>query len=208
MKVGHATYNPYKIVFPEKIVHGEDGSYKWLGKPLLNSLINPSEKKVKMEVDKRKKESEVIIINCIDYLYGHSLLKLLNSEREHKENPEKGIVVIIQKALEWLVPIFVSEVWTKYSIFKCSKKFFPDLNNQIEIEINRFSKVYISQAFSHPSKFEIKNFLKVSSFDIKKNKEKRITFIWREDRLWINNYRISKALQKYPKLRKFFKPLV
>lgn len=209
LKVGHATYCPYKIRLPENELVGDVGAVKWLGLPFRQSLQSPSDDiEVKLSVRRSGDSKRVVIINCIDYLYGHSLLKLLNAQREYKNSKGLDVVVIVQTALEWVVPDFVAEVWTVNIPFKKARNYYPSLNKAIEKELERFDEVYVSYAYSHPSRFEIENFTGVSRYDSKQVVNPKITFIWREDRLWMKNYLISKAMQKYPKIKPFMKPLL
>ncbi|HZG84926.1 hypothetical protein [Paenibacillus sp.] len=199
LPVGHATYFPYKVNLSEDKIFGEKKGLKWLGQPFLNSLKNP-EKDTKINLMVNKKVSQlgkaVVVINTIDYLYGHSLLKLLNVQREAEENQDKYIVVIVQKALEWMVPEDVSEIWTVNISFKQARSYFPSLNDAINAELLRFNEIFISHAYSHPNKFNIEKFTRTLRYEESKFISPRISFIWREDRLWLKNVYVSKAIQK------------
>lgn len=209
LSVGHATYSPYKVILPDYQIIGDPKALKWLGQPFKNSLQSPSaDIEININVQKNQQTSRVVIINCIDYLYGHSLLKLLNAQRERDENEDLGIIVITQKALEWMVPEFVAEVWTVNIPFNKARNYYPLLDEKIGRELERFDEVYISPAYSHPDKFNIENFTKVPKYNVEDSEQPRVTFVWRDDRLWNNNYYISKVMQKYPSVRRYLKPLL
>ncbi|MFT9368702.1 hypothetical protein [Paenibacillus polymyxa] len=209
MRVGHATYSPYRVEMPDYILTGDAKSRKWLGEPLRQSLMNPSyDLAVGMTVHKKKASSRVIIVNTIDYLYGHALLKLLNVQREYEQSPELGIIVIVQKSLEWMVPAYVSEIWTVDVPFSKARNFYPLLHHRMIEELIRFDEVYVSPAYSHPSQFEIEQFTGVSRYDEEVESDPRITFVWREDRLWSGSYHIARAVQKFPQLKRGLKPLI
>lgn len=209
LSVGHATYLPYKVELSEYTLIGDEKAKKWLGEPLKKSLQTPNlDSGIVVKIKKKSESKKVVILNCIDYLYGHSLLKLLNAQREHEEKRDFALIVIVQKALEWMVPDFVAEVWTVNIPFNNARNYYPSLNETITTELERFDQVYVSHAYSHPSKFNIEKFTCISSYRYEPTAQQRITFIWREDRFWINNYYVSKAVQKYPNLKKFTKPIL
>ncbi len=209
LSVGHATYSPYKVILPDYQIIGDPKALKWLGQPFKNSLQAPSEDiEINIDIKKNRQASRVIIINCIDYLYGHSLLKLLNAEREKDEHDDLGIVVITQKALEWMVPEFVSEVWTVNIPFSKARNYYPLLDKKINKELERFEEIYVSHAYSHPDRFNIENFTRIAKYNPEHSAAPRVTFVWRDDRLWSNNYYISKVMQKYPSVRRYLKPLL
>lgn len=209
LSVGHATYLPYKVDLSGYALTGNEKARKWLGEPFRKSIQKPtSDTKIAVEIKEKSESKKVIILNCIDYLYGHSLLKLLNAQREFENNPDFSLIVIVQKALEWMVPDFVAEIWTVNISFSNARNYYPSLNESIANELERFDQVYVSHAYSHPSKFNIEQFTGVSSYKYEATAQQRISFIWREDRFWINNYYVSKAVQKYPNLKKFTKPIL
>lgn len=209
LPIGHDTYFPSKIDMNKKRIEGNPKVYKWLSEPLMNSLIDPSEdEKINIDYRQKRKFGKIIIVNCIDYLYGHSLLKLLNAERENKnKNTDTGIVVLIQKPFEWMVPDFVDEIWTVNIPFNKARSYYKHINDSIAKQIENYSEVYLSNSYSHPNSFDMKNFIKLEN-ENEKNRKKRITFIWREDRIWNSNFYISKIIQKYPSTKKWFTPYI
>lgn len=150
MPVGHATYSPYRVEVPNYTLTGDAKSRKWLGEPLRQALLSPSyDLAVGMTVHKMKPFKRIIIVNTIDYLYGHALLKLLNVQREYEQSPELGIVVIVQKSLEWMVPACVAEIWTVDVPFSKARNFYPVLHHRMIEELVRFDEVHVSPAYSH-----------------------------------------------------------
>ncbi len=187
LKVGHAVLSPYKIDMNRCLVHGNEEAKEWLGNRFMASLNNPQYEDIHITKEVFKKSEKVIILNCIDYIYGHSLLKLLNAQRHLQENSDYGLVVIIQKFLRWMLPDGISEVWTVDIPLKKGQSYYVSINKFIQREIERFSEVSVSEAYSHPSKFDITNFTKVNKHDFQTD-EFRVTFIWREDRIWLNYF--------------------
>ncbi len=197
LKVGHYVNYSYQADLKSGKIFS-DFPPGWWGEELLESLLkslkNPQTEDLKISKEVFKPCQKAIILNCIDYLYGHALLKLLNAQRHLENNPDCGLVVIVPKFLRWMVPEGVAEIWTVNISLKNSQNYYPSLDNFINEECNRFEQIYISKAHSHPSHFDISRFTGVSrhGFDAE---EVKITFVWREDRLWCNDL-IFKILEK------------
>lgn len=193
LKVGHAIYYPYQVDVTNQRLFGGAPSSSWFGLPLLESLMNPTnDDTLRLTVEQNKKHDSVVILNCIDYLYGHSLLKLLNAEREMNKNPGRGVIVIIPKCLRWMVPPNVAEIWSVNVPLSRAKQYYPRLDLLIKEQCRRFQTVYLSLAHSHPKYFSITGYTGVAKHDWSGDPY-RITFIWREDRLWVGgNPRISR----------------
>jgi hypothetical protein len=195
MPVGHALIYPFVIDKKKWKLTGNQLATKWFGRPLLTSLKNPKKDSIKMVIEKKKVIKDVVILNCLDYLYGHTLLKLLNAEKLIRDHKDLGLVVIIPKFLRWMVPEGVAEIWIVDLPLKKAQSYYPDLNGRINKQLERFGKVYLSRAYSHPRDFEIENFTGILPYDFKSNKY-RITFVWREDRPWFLNDYLIYALKK------------
>lgn len=200
LRVGHAVNKPYQINLKQPQIFGREDAKDWLGIPLYHSLQNPEfgELKIIKEVKQLKDSDQVIILNCIDFLYGHSLLKLLNAQDHLKNAPDCALIVIIQKPFRWLVPEGVSEVWTVDIPLKKGQSYYPKLNEFIQQEIQRFNQVFVSCAYSHPSDFDISFFTGIAKHEFKTS-EQLITFIWREDRPWCNAF----LLRQLTRIRQF-----
>ncbi len=195
LKVGHSISKPCSVSINDFELFCAEDPKGWYAKPLRDSLKNPNHKQIEFKKKIYVKHDKVILLNCIDDLYGHSLLKLLNAERHLKDNPDYGLVVIVPKFLEWMIPKGIAEKWVFNISLKEGKDFFIDFNNTIQKEMKRFSEIYVSKAFSHPKDFDITNFTGIEKHDFQKDNF-RITFIWREDRCWINSLLFQKAANK------------
>lgn len=196
LPVGHGVHASFHVAKDNYELYGAR-SREWLGMSFQKSLYEPSPKIVELTIEKKRAVlGDVVILNCIDYLYGHSLLKLLNASRHI--NAKQNLVVIVPVFLKWCVPENVSEIWSVNISLKDSQKFYPDLNKKITKEIERFDAVYVSKALAHPIDFDILDYTKISKGDKLPENKRRILFVWREDRLWNNEnifYRIARKLK-------------
>jgi glycosyltransferase involved in cell wall biosynthesis len=110
---------------------------------------------------------------------------LATSGELFEQGEKKAIVVIVPKFLRWMVPEGVAEVWTVPISLKNGQNYYPNFAEFVEEETKRFDEIYVSEAHSHPSQFDITRFTRVPKHNFEK-KEIKITFIWREYRLLVN----------------------
>jgi len=203
LPIGHAQLYPFVVDKNSWELHGSKLALKWFGAPLLKSLKNPSNDKISMTIEKIYNTKKVAILNCIDFLYGHSLLKLLNAESLLDKKNRLGLVVIIPKFLRWMVPKGVAEIWTVDLPLKKAKEYYPQLERSIKHELERFEKIYLPKDSSHPRNFKIESFTGIKPHNYG-SKNYRITFIWREDRPWFFSDYLVYILKKI----NFIYPLV
>jgi hypothetical protein len=168
----------------------------------LKSILYPVRDPVSIEIQVIRKYDSVIILNTLDYIYGHSLLFLLNLQRIIESETKLGIIVIVQPMLKWLIPESkVAEIWTVNLGFREFNYFYPDLSEKINNELNRFREVFCSDGHIIPTNIniEIEKFTGIKPFNFNNIPEKpRITFIWREDpdRIWVRNIYLLKGFKK------------
>lgn len=168
----------------------------------LKGISSPVNKAVEVEIEIFKESDEVIILNTLDYIYGHSLLYMLNLQRLIKNKNKRGIVVIAQPMLRWLIPENdVAEIWTVNLGFREMNYYYPDLSEKINCQLNRFRSAWLSSGYVVPTNenIQIETFTGIIPYSFaNKPSRPRITFIWREDsdRLWIRNIYLLKAFKK------------
>jgi hypothetical protein len=202
LPIGQASMTPYTVCPKKREIFGEIGpAKKWFAKPLLKSLRKPKKSQVKVKITILKKYKKVIIVNCLDYLYGHCLLKLLNVDRHFKQKGI-GVVVIIPPFLRWMVPKQVAEIWQVSLPLTEMLNYFPSLDQQISKQLSRFSQVYLSKSYSHPFDFSISTFTNQKIHE-HNTSNFRISFIWREDRPWNDHLYASVLARKTNLLRPF-----
>lgn len=213
LPVGHAVNYPCQLDKKSGKVYGTDTS-PWFKEQLKFAYKNKI--KVSPQLQKRGQAKEhVVILNCLDYLYGHVLLKLFNAGLYSDIKKDIGIIVIIPSSFEWLVPDYVTEIWSVDIKLSQSRYELKGLNDFIGDQISRFKKVYLSPVYSHPDlqKVRIEDFTGVKPFDfenITESQQPVITFIWRQDRMWHSGqleyyfYLIVRKLKLLPILKGLF----
>lgn len=190
LPIGHTSVF-FMMIEPSKnkIFADRNDAYYWLAKPLLRSLQKPSHKSVRFTKIYSKgisKNKKVIIANCIDYLYGHCLLKLFSLERFKTEKNKKHLylVVFVPSCITWLVPAYVDEVWAVGMDIKKAQQYYIKLEEKIRAVISAFKNVYINPAQPHPSGVHIQDFSKVAPGQTTRHPS--VAFYWRADRAWVH----------------------
>ena len=204
LPVNQAGIEQYTYYPDSDIVKDNDGNIvpaNWFTLKL-KSIAKPHDEIVELEIDVIKKYDEVLILNTLDYIYGHSLLFLLNLQRQIRAGKNIGIIVIVQPMLKWLVPRNdIAEIWTVKLGFHKFNYFYPDLSKKINSELTRFRTVWLSKGHLIPTNenIEIEKFTGIKPFNFSDfTSQPSVTFVWREDpdRLWIRNIYLLKGLKK------------
>ncbi len=202
---GHGSLNDYVVNPMTQELFCPPEVRRWFGEPLLHALTHPQNDEIDLKVEVFRRAKKIIILNTIDYLYGHALLKLLNAERHLLNDSKLGLVVIVQDFLRWMVPDGAAEVWTVKLPLSKGSNYYPALQRNIEKECRRFSRIFLSKAHSHPQVTDISLFTRTQRHgsDISPS---RITFIWRDDRPWFGN-RYGIAAAKKMEMMQVFRQL-
>src|SRR4028118_1511310 len=135
-------------------------------------------------------------LNDDTVLAPEALNTLLTTSRQLFEQGEKkAIVVIVPKFLRWMIPEGVAEVWTVPISLKNGQNYYPNFAEFVEEETQRFDEIYVSEAHSHPSQFDITRFTRVPQHNFEK---KKYNFSWREYRLLVNRslFRVLRKIDR------------
>lgn len=197
---GQALYTPLLI---EKSSGQVFDNYKvtWFADWLRTSYVNQVNEPIEFKVEEFRPLKNGILLNCLDTLYGHSLLKLLNAQYYLDHYPNLDLIVLIPQFLRWLVPDGVAAIWTVDLPLKRGIEWNEWLANKIHQSIEKLEECYLSVAFSHPhpADFSIFRYSRIDPFPLNQWSERldepTVTYIWREDRLWSDS--LSSKIAKY-----------
>jgi hypothetical protein len=187
---GQALYTPILLDKKSGAVY-DDYNVVWFSDWLKNSFRQRTSEPLGFEVRKLSKvKNKAVLLNCLDVLYGHSLLKLLNAQHYIDRQPDVSLIVMLPRFLEWMLPDGVAEAWIVDLPLRRGIEWNDWLAGEISKRLAFFDEVYLSVAFSHPhnSDFDIERFTGISPFPLenfgRRQNSPSITFLWREDRLW------------------------
>jgi hypothetical protein len=185
---GHALLHPVVVDRESGAVH--IGGADWYARRVLRCLAS-RETPASVEITVRgecRPGREVVLVNCIDFLYSHVLLKLMSAPRHMRESPEGDVVVVIPKLLAWLVPHGVVAIELDLPLAR-GVEWVEGLDETVEEVLTPSSAVRISPAVSQP---DVTNRdLALLGVDLtpsqnlhRDHTSLQVGFILRNDRLW------------------------
>lgn len=135
-----------------------------------------------------QQRERIIVLNLLDHLYGHVLLKLYNAQDYLDHYPDHGLVLLIPKMFEWLVPKGVAEAWVVDQKLSQSRAWHPCIDRFVQAQLPNYREVGLARAWLHPdaANIDFERFTGVPPFPLAEfaKRPPRITFIARTDRLW------------------------
>lgn len=190
LPAGHGLYYPMLLDSGTGEVHDAQG-VPWFAEFLRDSFARRINQELPLREEWFRPLRKPLLLNCLDQLYGHSLLKLLNAQYYLDHRPDLDLVVLVPRFFRWLVPKGVAAVWTVDLPLRKGSTWNDWLANRLHQMLEPFPEAFLSVAFSHPhpEDFQIERFTGVAPFDTTRWNEllqqrPTVTFIWREDRLW------------------------
>jgi len=202
LPAGHGLYYPMLLEKTAGIVHNEQ-HIDWFAEWLHYSYTQRVKSQVEFTVESYKTLTKPILLNCLDAIYGHCLLKLLNAQYYIENNPRDSLIILIPRFLRWMVPDGVAAIWTVDLPLKRGREWNDWLAAEIKRLIEPLEECRLGVAFSHPhpEDFDIQRFSRVAPFPIEKlevlSEKPAITFIWRDDRVW-GEQKLSGRLRSLP----------
>jgi hypothetical protein len=205
LPVGHTVDYQISIGKKEGNIFQPQGCPAWLSLSLLQAHEEVLTTEVPIERIIFKQCNNIVILNTLDSLYGHVLLKLYNAFHHIAHQPDVGLIIIIPKGFKWLIPSGCAEAWVVDLTLSELKFSYESIQDFFAKQFDRFSEINLSKAFSHPNlgPFDIERLTGVKPFNLEQFNEKEpvVTFVLREDRWWFKNridfwfYRVCRKLK-------------
>ena len=188
LPVGHTVSDTFSIGKSDGELYPRHSKTIWLSEALLKAHHSPKQDEVPIRKIIYEKQENVVVLNALDYLYGHSLLKLYNSLYHIDHHPDLGLVIIVPKLFEWLIPQGCAEAWVVDLTLQELRYSYPSIQKFMTKEFERFHTIYLSKAYSHPdfTDLDIRRFTGIRPFNLVDFTQgpPTITFVLREDRWW------------------------
>ena len=127
----------------------QSGHGPWFADALRPMWVRPDAEPVALTVQRAGDPGPAVLLNCLDKIYGHALLKLLNLPR-HLEDGQRGVIVLIPSSLRELVPPGVAETWIVDEPTWRFSSWLVDLETRLAHELDRVGDCVLSPAFPHP----------------------------------------------------------
>lgn len=163
----------------------------WLLEPFLAGFKDQREDAIGIERRVFRAHRRVVVLNTLDFLYGHVLLKLYNALHYIDRHPDLGLVVILPRMYEWLIPDGCAEAWIVDLGLGRLQGWYNALDRHVQALLPTYEQVYLAPAYSHPdvAGMDVARFTGVKPFDPSNfnTAPLHVTFVTREDRLWFRN---------------------
>lgn len=190
LPVGFSVDHPITITEDFKLFGHSEG-WEWISEPLMNGYKNKNRQEVLIERIVHKEVKNVIILNTMDYLYGHVLLKLYNAAYYMEQHSDKGLILILPKMFSWLIPDGVAEVWLVDQRLGQTLGWHTKLDEWVQEHLKRYDQVELGKGYAHPEFYDlnISSFTGIEPFAMGQflTRKPHITFVSRTDRIWFPN---------------------
>lgn len=191
LPVGFAVDDPMAIAEDDGRLFNTTNGPGWIHVPLMEGYRSPSHAEVKVERIVYRECHRVVVLNTLDYLYGHVLLKLYNAQYYLDRHPGIGLVLLLPRMFQWLVPKGVAEVWLVDQPLGKAHDWSTAMDAFVQAQLPRYSEVFLGKGYAHPefADMDIERFSGVAPFPLDEYMARppHITFVAREDRLWFRN---------------------
>ncbi|WKZ65112.1 MAG: hypothetical protein QY325_10100 [Flavobacteriales bacterium] len=188
MPVGFAVDYDVAIGKADGTLHNPKDVDGWVHGPLMSGFRAPSDEEVRIERRVIRPCKRVVLLNTLDFLYGHVLLKLWNATYYLEAHPDLGLVLLVPRAFAWLVPKGAAEVWVVDQRLGKAHGWYRSIDRQVKAFLKDYDEVFLGRGYAHPDKtaIDIARYTGVEPFPLEDyaTAPKRITFVLREDRLW------------------------
>jgi hypothetical protein len=201
LPAGHALLHPTVISSDGQVYF--DG-LDWYSKVLQAILKSRSAaKSPKIRVRSRPSGAKTaLIVNCLDTLYGHSLLKFMSCLHYLRRSGEIDVIAVIPSGLAWMLPPILQSVIEVDLPLAEFGTWIGGLDTAVKSLLSPYKMAYLAEAVSQPDlssvdlsilgpEFESKSFWPAEG-----EAPKQLTISAREDRLWIGSERLLPALRR------------
>lgn len=192
LPIGQALYSPM-LIEKETGQVIDPNHIKWFSNWLEKGYRNRSNLEIGFTLHQgrpARPQSKLVLLNCLDVLYGHCVLKLLNAQYYLDHCPDMDLIVMVPSFLKWMVPLGVTAIWEVEWPLRTGYQWNDWLAQKIKDLVVGYQEVFASVAYSHPhpQDYDISRFVGIQPFAIsdwdKGINNPRVTYIWREDRVW------------------------
>ncbi len=189
LPAGHGLYYPMLLERATGVVHDRQG-VEWFSSWLRDSYSNRIDSPIGFDSQNLLPLKRPVLLNCLDRLYGHCVLKLLNAQYYLDQHPDVDLVVLVPLFLRWMVPDGAAAIWTVDLPLSRGTEWNDWLATELNRRISAMSDCWLSVGLSHPhpGDYDIERFTRVRPFQVEKwdtpSARPTVTFIWREDRAW------------------------
>lgn len=186
LPTGNAMHAPTLLAVESGETYQPDNESYFFAKWLRESYSDRTDDPVKVTTEGFGDIEEPAVLNCLDALYGHALLKVFNVQQFVK-SAEENVVVVVQPNFRWLIPDEADAVIT----VNLSLGRGYEWNEALAAEFRDIFAEYDTLSLCcvdphpHPSTFDIERYTGVDPLEMDEWPDPPVVaFIWRDDRCW------------------------
>ncbi|MEO8069264.1 MAG: hypothetical protein ABI599_16315 [Flavobacteriales bacterium] len=191
LPVGFAVDHPVAIGIGDGQLFNTHGAEAWLHGPLLRAFHKRSEAPITIERKVLRPCKRIIILDTIDFLYGHVLLKLYNAQHYIDNYPEHGVVIMLPRMFAWLEPKGCAEVWIVDVKLGQGQDWHTAIDDFVQERLGEYDEVNMARGYAHPdfTRINIERYTGIAAFGLEEfsTRPPHVTFVARQDRLWFAN---------------------
>jgi hypothetical protein len=169
---------------------------EWLERMLEWSWRSKHDRPVSIQTVTRRPVRRPVVVNCIEYYYGHCLGRLYDLPNVVAGNPDRDVIAIVQRPIAWMVPDGVAELWIVDTPLSEGHAYSPALAAELKRRITQFDECGVDGS-SITGSVDITKLTRIEPFDwLAEASLGRpvVTFVIREDRCWL--YRARRTPQE------------
>ena len=143
LPAGHGLLYPATLDLDTGETFGAPG-IDWFSDSLAQAWLRPDTAPVALDAEEVPEEG--VLLNCLDRVYGHSVLKLLNATADGSER----LIVLVPESLLPLVPDRVAATWVVREPTARFAGWLSDLDEGLRARLGAMHRCELSPAYPHP----------------------------------------------------------
>jgi hypothetical protein len=160
---------------------------KWYRDILVRALQPSAEPPAAVQrITRRALRDEVLLLNCLDPVYGHCLHRLFSFDGYRDGRFKGSVVAIMPRFLAWLAPDEIDEIWiVDAPLRQCNRANETVAKMTAELARQARQLSYADMFYGH--EVDVSRYTHVAPFAAKDHdwvSPPRLTLNWREDRCW------------------------
>lgn len=189
---GHALLHPTIVEVSTGAIFF-DGSawYPQAVERTLDSRDHPLRGRLAVRGGERPRAASIVVVDCLDYVYGHCVLKALSALHYTRE-PNLDVIMIVQPQVAWLVPRGVYAVIEVDAKLSEGDRWIDELDATVKRLVDGYTTIRIAPTPSQPrlgagdlALAAHGELAPVRFWETPPGAPPQVALLLREDRLWI-----------------------
>jgi hypothetical protein len=203
LPAGHALLHPTMISNDGRVYYDGLDWYSRILQNIFRTRSAPQSAKIQVR-SKPPAAKAALIVNCLDTLYGHSLLKFLSSLHHLRRRDDLDVIAIVPSALCWILPPMLHSVIEVDASPADFGHWIDGLDAAVKSLLSLYKTAYLAEAMSQPDLSTVDLSVLGPEFKNKpfwqrgNDQQPQLTIVTRDDRLWIGSERLLPAVRRRP----------